>query len=95
MFICSACSNLTQRNEICFIFRGVIQLLLYAYLQYFMSRYNPVKGLFGSWLTPDLYREGGATGYKAMGWSHLHDSITIIINTINLPSCQHALPVQT
>jgi hypothetical protein len=24
-----------------------------------MSRYNPVKGLFDSWLTPDLYREGG------------------------------------
>jgi hypothetical protein len=25
-----------------------------------MSRYNPVKGLFDSWLTPDLYREGRA-----------------------------------
>jgi hypothetical protein len=44
-------------------------------------RYIPVKGLVGSWLTPDLYQEGGALGYKAMGWSHFHDSI--IINTIN------------
>jgi hypothetical protein len=25
-----------------------------------VSRYNPVKGLFDSWLTPDLYREGRA-----------------------------------
>jgi len=25
-----------------------------------VSRYNPVKGLFDSWLTPDPLREGGA-----------------------------------
>jgi hypothetical protein len=24
-----------------------------------LSRYNPVKGLLDSWLTPDPYREGG------------------------------------
>jgi hypothetical protein len=42
--------------------------------------------LVGSWLTPDRYQEGGASGYKAMGRSHLHDrSIKIIINTINYP----------
>jgi hypothetical protein len=32
----------------------------YAGVQTPLSRYNPVKGLFDSWLTPDLYREGGA-----------------------------------
>jgi hypothetical protein len=48
-----------------------------------------LKGL-GSWLTPDQNREGGAPGYKAMGRSHLHDRT---INTINLPSCSCALPV--
>ena len=40
-----------------------------------MSRYIPVKGLVGSWLTPDRYQEGGALGYKSMGRSHIHDSI--------------------
>ena len=48
-----------------------------------MSRYNPVKGL-GSWLTPDLYRIGGAPGYKAVGRAHIYDSITIK-KTINYP----------
>jgi hypothetical protein len=56
-----------------------------------MSRYNPVKGL-GSWLTPDLYRIGRAPGYKAVGRAHIYDSITTI-NTINLPLCLYALPV--
>jgi hypothetical protein len=56
-----------------------------------MSRYNPVKGL-GSWLTPDLSREGGALGYKDVGRAHIRDSITSI-NTINLPSCLYAPPV--
>jgi hypothetical protein len=46
--------------------------------------------LVGSWLTPDLYR-GGALGYKVMGRPYLRDSRTI--NTINLPSCLCALPV--
>jgi hypothetical protein len=55
-----------------------------------MSRYNPVKGL-GSWLTPDLYRIGGALGYKAVGRAHIYDRTTI--NTIKLPSCLYALPV--
>jgi hypothetical protein len=57
-----------------------------------MSQYNPVKGLVGSWLTPDWYQEGGALGYKVVGRAHIHDSI--IINTINLLSCLCALPVQ-
>jgi hypothetical protein len=35
--------------------------------------------------------EAGAPGYKAMGRSHLHGSRTI--NSINLPSCSCALPV--
>jgi len=48
-----------------------------------VSRYNPVKGL-GSWLTPDLYRIGGAPGYKAVGRAHIYDSITIK-KTINYP----------
>jgi hypothetical protein len=48
-----------------------------------LSRYNPVKGL-GSWLTPDLYRIGGAPGYKAVGRAHIYDSITTI-NTFNYP----------
>jgi hypothetical protein len=56
-----------------------------------MSRYIPVKGLVGSWLTPDRYQEGGALGYKVVGRAHIRDSITI--NTINLPSCSYALPV--
>jgi hypothetical protein len=56
-----------------------------------VSRYNPVKGL-GSWLTPDLYRIGGAPGYKAVGRAHIYDIITTI-NTIDLPSCLYALPV--
>jgi hypothetical protein len=33
-----------------------------------------------------------APGYKAVGRAHIYDSITII-NTINIPSCPHALPV--
>jgi hypothetical protein len=55
-----------------------------------VSRYNPVKGL-GSWLTPDLYRIGGAPGYKAVGRAHIYDRTTI--NTIKLPSCLYAPPV--
>jgi hypothetical protein len=46
-----------------------------------LSRFIHVKGLFGSWLTPDRYQEGGALGYKVVGTAHIHDSITI--NTIN------------
>ena len=56
-----------------------------------MSRFTPVKGLVGSWLTPDRYQEGGALRYKVMGRTQIHDSIAI--NTINLPSCSCALPV--
>jgi len=56
-----------------------------------VSRYNPVKGL-GSWLTPDLYRIGGALGYKSTGRSRIYDSKTAI-NTINLPLCLYAPPV--
>ena len=40
-----------------------------------LSRYNPVKGLFGSWLTPDWYQEGGALWYKVVGRAHIPDSI--------------------
>ena len=55
-----------------------------------LLRYNPVKGLLGSWLTPDLYLEGGAPGYKAVGRAHIHNGTTI--NTINIPSCLYAPP---
>ena len=51
-----------------------------------------LRGLVGSWLTPDRYQQGGALGYKVVGRAHMHDSI--IINTINLPSCSCALPVE-
>jgi hypothetical protein len=57
-----------------------------------VSQNIPVKGLVGTWLTPDRYQEGGALGYKVVGRAHIHDSITI--NTISLPSCSCALPVQ-
>jgi hypothetical protein len=50
-----------------------------------------LRGLVGSWLTPDRYQEGGALGYKAMGKTQIHDSS--IINTINLTSCSCAQPV--
>src|SRR5271154_458452 len=53
-----------------------------------LLRYTPVKGLVGSWLTPDL---GGAPGYKLVGRAHLHK--IAIINTINSTSCSCALPV--
>jgi hypothetical protein len=49
------------------------------------------KGLVGSWLTPDLYQEGGAPGHKAMGRSHIYDS-DITIQSIQT-SCSCALPV--
>jgi hypothetical protein len=57
-----------------------------------VSRFIPVKGLFGSWLTPDRYQEGGALEYKVMGRTQIYDSITI--NTIYQTSCLYALPVQ-
>ena len=61
------------------------------YPHVYVSQYNPVKGL-GSWLTPDLYRVGGALGYKSTGRSHIYDSKKTI-NTINLPSGLYAPPV--
>jgi hypothetical protein len=42
------------------------------------------KGLVGSWLTPDLYREGGAPGYKSVGRSHIRDRIIIKYNQFTL-----------
>jgi len=32
-----------------------VPLILIEAIAY-LSRYNPVKGLYGSWLTPDLYQ---------------------------------------
>jgi hypothetical protein len=60
----------------------LLRFVRVAVPQHDVSRYNPVKGL-GSWLTPDLYRIGGAPGYKAVGRAHIYDSITI--NIINYP----------
>ena len=37
----------------------IASLILCIYLFYKLLRYNPVKGLFDSWLTPNPCREGG------------------------------------
>src|SRR3984893_13243886 len=71
---------------------GRLQVVLeLGYSIYLCHDISLLRGLVGSWLTPDRYQEGGALGYKVMGRTQIHDSITI--NTINLPSCLCALPV--
>jgi hypothetical protein len=56
-----------------------------------LSRYIPVKGLVGSWLTPDRYQEGGEPGYKVMGRTQIHDR-SLQYNQLKT-SCSYALPV--
>jgi len=55
-----------------------------------MLRYIPAKGLVAG--LPLVCIKGGALGYKAVGRAHIYDKITTI-NTIDLPSCLYAPPV--
>jgi NADPH:quinone reductase-like Zn-dependent oxidoreductase len=56
-----------------------------------VSQYNPLRGCIVAGL-PLTCIKGGASGYKSTSRSRIYDSITKI-NTIDLPSCLYAPPV--
>jgi hypothetical protein len=60
-------------------------------LSYFLGPFSPYTNcydisLLRGWLVaglPLICIKGGALGYKAVGRAYIHDSIIIIINTVN------------
>jgi len=68
-----------------------MQIMHWVFLQ---TRGCYVISLLRGWVAglPLICIKYGAPGYKAVGKAHIYDSMTII-NTINLPSCLYAPPV--
>ena len=70
--------------------KAIVKLLLEKGALRSLLRYIPAKGLVAG--LPLICIKGGAPGYKSTGRSRIYDSKTTI-NTIDLPSCLYAPPV--